>query len=91
MEADWSSASFLLVAGAIAGSISVKGLDVFSAQADKAILQALMSAGVVMSITEQSIDISSTAILQPFHFNATHCPDLFPPLVALAAYCEGTL
>jgi 3-phosphoshikimate 1-carboxyvinyltransferase len=28
--------------------------------------------------------------LKAFHFNATDCPDLFPPLVALAAYCEGT-
>ena len=25
-----------------------------------------------------------------FHFNATDCPDLFPPLVALAACCKGT-
>lgn len=89
VEGDWSGASFLLVAGALAGNISVKGLDVFSAQADKAILQALMSAGAVMSITEQSIDISSSASLKPFHFNATDCPDLFPPLVALAAYCNG--
>jgi 3-phosphoshikimate 1-carboxyvinyltransferase len=89
VEGDWSGASFLLVAGALAGNISVKGLDVFSAQADKAILQALMSAGVRTSITEQSIDISSSGSLKPFHFNATDCPDLFPPLVALAAYCEG--
>ena len=28
--------------------------------------------------------------MKAFHFNATDCPDLFPPLVALAAYCEGT-
>jgi 3-phosphoshikimate 1-carboxyvinyltransferase len=28
--------------------------------------------------------------LHAFRFNATDCPDLFPPLVALAAYCEGT-
>lgn len=90
VEGDWSGASFLLVAGAIAGNISVKGLDVFSVQADKAILQALMSAGANMSITQESIDIRSVAALKPFHFNATHCPDLFPPLVALAAYCDGT-
>jgi 3-phosphoshikimate 1-carboxyvinyltransferase len=25
-----------------------------------------------------------------FNFDATHSPDLFPPLVALAAYCKGT-
>lgn len=28
--------------------------------------------------------------LQAFHFDATHCPDLFPPLVALASCCSGT-
>jgi 3-phosphoshikimate 1-carboxyvinyltransferase len=27
--------------------------------------------------------------LQGFYFDATDCPDLFPPLVALAAYCNG--
>jgi 3-phosphoshikimate 1-carboxyvinyltransferase len=27
--------------------------------------------------------------LKAFEFDATDCPDLFPPLVALAAYCNG--
>jgi 3-phosphoshikimate 1-carboxyvinyltransferase len=27
--------------------------------------------------------------LRSFYFDATDCPDLFPPLVALAAYCNG--
>ena len=27
--------------------------------------------------------------MTPFYFDATDCPDLFPPLVALAAVCEG--
>ncbi len=90
VEGDWSSASFLLVAGAIAGDISVTGLDVFSAQADKAILQAVVASGAAISISEQSVDVKSTLALKPFHFNATDCPDLFPPLVALAANCDGT-
>ncbi len=89
VEGDWSGAAFLLVAGAIAGKINVKGLDVFSTQADRAILQALMMCKAVMSITPEEITIEPAA-LQPFHFDATHCPDLFPPLVALAAYCQGT-
>lgn len=89
VEGDWSGAAFLLVAGAIAGPIRVTGLDVFSTQADKAILQALMDTGCRMSITDAYIDISPLP-LKAFHFNATDCPDLFPPLVALAAYCEGT-
>lgn len=89
VEGDWSGASFLLVAGAIAGDVTVKGLDVFSAQADKAILQALMNSKAIISITPAQIDIKK-GNLQPFHFDATDCPDLFPPLVALAAYCDGT-
>jgi len=88
VEGDWSGAAFLLVAGAIAGKITVKGLDVFSTQADKAILQALADSKASLSIQESQIEIGPGA-LQAFHFDATECPDLFPPLVALASYCAG--
>lgn len=88
VEGDWSGAAFLLVAGAIAGGITVKGLNVFSTQADKKILQALSDAGAGLSIQEHQIEVRPLP-LKAFHFDATDCPDLFPPLVALAAYCEG--
>jgi 3-phosphoshikimate 1-carboxyvinyltransferase len=92
IEGDWSGAAFLLVAGALAGDIVVQGLDVFSTQADKAILQALIACGCNISIQEKQIEVGPVKVgmLKPFHFNATDCPDLFPPLVALAAYCDGT-
>lgn len=96
VEGDWSGAAFLLVAGAIAAPnrVFVKGLDVFSTQADKAILQALMDSGCIISIQPELIEVGLPASglkgLKPFQFNATDCPDLFPPLVALAAYCNGT-
>jgi 3-phosphoshikimate 1-carboxyvinyltransferase len=89
VEGDWSGAAFLLVAGAIAGPIVVKGLDVDSTQADKAILQALSDCGCRLSIQPGQIEIGPLP-MKAFHFNANDCPDLFPPLVALAAYCEGT-
>lgn len=89
VEGDWSGGAFLLVAGAVAGDITVKGLDVFSTQADKAVLQALMQSGASISVEESRIDVRKST-LKAFHFNATDCPDLFPPLVALAAYCDGT-
>jgi 3-phosphoshikimate 1-carboxyvinyltransferase len=88
VEGDWSGAAFLLVSGAIAGDIVIKGLDPFSTQADKAVLQAMQSAGVSMSITPDQIEVRRST-LKAFHFDATECPDLFPPLVALAAVCEG--
>ena len=96
VEGDWSGAAFLLVAAAIAGSVTVTGLDVRSAQADRAILQTLAMAGVGLSISDNEITIPNSPLGdggtgrgKPFHFNATDCPDLFPPLVALAAYCDG--
>lgn len=92
VEGDWSGAAFLLVAGAIAGSITVKGLDVFSTQGDKAILKALIDCGTNISIETEQIMASpplGVGGMKAFHFNATDCPDLFPPLVALAAYCNG--
>lgn len=94
VESDWSGGAFLLVAGALAGKIVVKGLDPFSTQADKAILQALMDSGCTMSVETDRIEIGPTAKgiegLKAFQFDANDCPDLFPPLVALAAYCQGT-
>lgn len=89
VEGDWSGAAFLLVAGAIAGPITVKGLDIESTQADKAVLQALIDCGCQISIQPEEIEIGPSP-LKAFHFNADDCPDLFPPLVALAAYCKGT-
>ena len=91
VEGDWSGAAFLLVAGAVAGNITVKGLDVFSTQADRKILEALRDCGCKLSIEENKIECAYPPLgVKGFHFNATDCPDLFPPLVALAAYCNGT-
>lgn len=89
VEGDWSGAAFLLVAGAIAGPITVHGLDVSSAQADKAVIEALVACGCQLSIRHHEIEIGPLP-LKAFHFDANDCPDLFPPLAALAAYCEGT-
>jgi 3-phosphoshikimate 1-carboxyvinyltransferase len=89
VEGDWSGGAFLLVAGAITGDVVVHGLDIFSTQADKAILQALMQSGSLISVEEKQISVKESS-LKAFHFNATDCPDLFPPLVALASYCNGT-
>lgn len=88
VEADWSSASFLLVAGAVSGNLVIKGLDLDSTQADRAILDALIQAGADMHLEQNSITMTE-APLKAFEFDATDCPDLFPPLVALAAHCTG--
>ncbi|HWR33210.1 MAG TPA: 3-phosphoshikimate 1-carboxyvinyltransferase [Chitinophagaceae bacterium] len=88
VESDWSGGAFLLVAGAIAGPITVRGLDLTSTQADKAIVDALMKANAGIAIEAKGIKVHP-APMSAFEFDATDCPDLFPPLVALAAYCDG--
>ena len=88
VEGDWSGGAFLLVAGAIAGPLRVRGLDLLSTQADRAIVDALMRAGAGIAMDGKQI-ILHPAPMKGFVFDATDCPDLFPPLVALAAYCHG--
>lgn len=88
VEGDWSGGAFLLVAGAIAGSITVKGLDLSSTQADRAMVDAMMKASAAIIMETNEIKIHPGG-LRGFEFDATDCPDLFPPLVALAAYCDG--
>lgn len=89
VESDWSGGAFLLVAGAIAGPVFVQGLDLTSSQADRAIVDALMQANAGIAIEAKGIKMVPSS-LQAFEFDATDCPDLFPPIVSLAAYCKGT-
>jgi 3-phosphoshikimate 1-carboxyvinyltransferase len=88
VEGDWSGGAFLLVAGAIAGAITIRGLDMMSTQADKGIMEALSRANASFAIEAKGIKIRS-AQMKAFEFDATDCPDLFPPLVALSSHCHG--
>ena len=88
VEGDWSGAAFLLVAGAVAGQAEVDNLNIRSAQSDKAILEALEKAGAKVMKGMFTVLIEKGE-LTAFEFDATDCPDLFPPLVSLAANCKG--
>lgn len=88
-ESDWSGAAFLLVAAALSGGALVTDLTFESRQADKAILGVLEQSGVHLNYQENSITVKDTRNLLPFTFDATHAPDLFPPLAALACYTTG--
>jgi len=89
VEGDWSGAAFLLVAGALGGSVKVSGLDRDSLQADRAVTAALADAGATVVTGPDYVSVEKKD-LKPFIFDASDAPDLFPPLVALAASCDGT-
>lgn len=88
VEGDWSGASFQLVGAALKGEILLNGLNPNSSQADRAIVNAVKLAGAQVQWIDGFLKIVSGE-LKAFKFDATHCPDLFPPLAALAAGCSG--
>ncbi|MDR1465693.1 MAG: 3-phosphoshikimate 1-carboxyvinyltransferase [Oscillospiraceae bacterium] len=83
-EGCWSSAAALLAAGALAGEVTVAGLDPFSAQPDRAVLDLLraMGAGADGCTVRQ-------ARLRGITMDAADCPDLVPVMAAVMALAEG--
>ena len=79
------------MAGAIFGDIEVEGLDTESLQADISIMDILMEAGASMSQLDSPggpIHVRR-APLSPFRTDLNNCPDLFPMVAVLAAFCPG--
>ncbi len=89
IEGDWSGAAFMMVAAALAGDLIINNLDIHSKQADRQVIEALSTAGIPVDISDNGITIRQQQP-QPFRFDCTHCPDLFPPLAVLAATARGT-
>lgn len=73
VEADWSHAGFWYAAKALGNEISVEGLNFRSFQGDKMILQAF-----------QQLTQPGDVVL-----DVSQCPDLVPPLAAMAAVRHG--
>lgn len=91
IEADWSSAANFLVAGALFGGVDISGLDTSSLQADITVMDILVDAGAVLSIGDEDGSVSvRKAPLEAFSADLNHCPDLFPIISVLAAFCAGT-
>ena len=92
LEGDWSAAANFLVAGAVFGKAVLQGLDTTSLQADLSIMDILMDAGASLSqLDGDKGDITvQRAPLKAFNVDASNCPDLFPIISVLAAFCQGT-
>ena len=93
IEGDWSGAANFLVAGAVFGEVEVSGLDADSLQADLTILDILTDAGAGISRIEEGDNAGNIHVvrapLNAFEADLNHCPDLFPIVAVLAAFCPG--
>lgn len=89
VEGDYSSAAALLSAGALAGTVTVRGLSGSSAQGDAAIVPLLASFGAAVSSVNKGITVSPGE-LSAITADCTHTPDLVPVLAAVATQARGT-
>jgi len=89
VEGDWSSASYLLALGAMAGEIEVNNLDMQSLQGDRMLLQYLRDMGAHTVVGRNSINIVKSN-LKAIKADLTDCIDLLPTMAVLAAAAEGT-
>lgn len=87
-EGDWSNAAFWLTAGAIKGSIGCQGLDMASAQGDRAIVSLLEAFGAETKFALNQITVTHQT-MQGISIDASQIPDLVPILCIAAAAAEG--
>jgi 3-phosphoshikimate 1-carboxyvinyltransferase len=87
IESDWSSAAFLMILGALRGSICIEGLTEQSLQPDSVITALLNKIGAKIEKVGR-VDIGALPY-SAFDFDVQKSPDLFPVLCVLACFCEG--
>lgn len=91
VEGDASSASYFLAAGAIAGEVTVAGVDFQSIQGDVKFADELKALGVNIHEGSNTITASKPAEkLKGFELDCNHIPDAAMTLAVLALFAEGT-
>ena len=91
IEADWSHAAFFAAAGALGGETTLYGLNKYSIQGDKEILNILKFMGASIIYNEDgSITIKKSSQLNALDIDILNIPDLAPIIVALACTAKGT-
>ncbi len=88
IEGDWSSASFMLAAGALSGKVHVDNLGIESSQADKEIIQALNLMGAQVKVKGNRVT-TEKSILNGIEMDLRDCPDIFPVISSLCATAQG--
>lgn len=90
VERDWSAAALLLVAGVLAGDLTLRNLDLRSRQSDAAIYDMLRQNHVdIVHDPEKNTISVRRSIICPFFYDITDAPDLFVPLFLLACFATG--
>lgn len=85
---DWSNSAFFATLGALSGKVSIKGLDINSAQGDKAVCEILGRFGAKVDYSNGILHIEKGE-LKATRIDAKDVPDLVPVLAVVACFSKG--
>jgi 3-phosphoshikimate 1-carboxyvinyltransferase len=89
VEGDWSSASYWLALGALAGEVTIDRLNRRSLQGDKSMLDWLAQMGADISRESDPVVIRKSR-LKGINIDLTDAIDMLPTMAILAATAKGT-
>jgi len=90
VPADFSSSAFPLVAGGLAGKVTVEGLDMNDPQGDKKIVDILRDAGCIIEEKDGVVTCSFSGRPKALDIDLSDMPDLFPIVAVLMSTADGT-
>jgi 3-phosphoshikimate 1-carboxyvinyltransferase len=87
---DFSSLGYPTALAALMGRVLIKNcLEIDNAQADSVFVEMLKNSGAQRSLTVAGLEVKKGLQLQPFTFDVSKAPDLFPTLVFFASHIDG--
>ncbi len=90
IQGDFSSATFLLCAGAlVGGTVTLRGLEMNDPQGDKAVIDILREMGAEITCSEHDITVHG-ASLRGTEIDMNAIPDALPMLSVCACFAGGT-
>ena len=89
IPADFSSATFFMVAAAITGSgLTLRGLDMDDVQGDKAVAHMIEQMGATVKVVPDGLRVKGGA-LQGGEFDMNATPDALPAMAVAGAFAKG--
>lgn len=88
VEKDWSNGAVWLVAGALSGNVTVRGLNLSSAQYDRMIVEYLSAMGAEISMQSGGITVRKSSLL-PITRDMKRNLDIVPALAVACAAADG--
>ncbi len=90
IPADFSTATFFLVAGALGeNAITCRGLDLSDQQSDKAVVEFLRAMGARVTVAGDAISVAP-GDLRGIAIDLNDCPDALPMMAVAGCFARGT-